>query len=51
MKKIYVNPVCEIFNTEVKAAILSGSNFLDNEDNGDAGVKADDILDDEEIWK
>lgn len=51
MKKIYENPVTEVTKLDAKSVMLQtspggDSNHLDNEDNGDAGVKADDFLED-----
>lgn len=51
MKKIYENPMTEVTKLDAKSVMLQtspggDSNHLDNEDNGDAGVKADDFLED-----
>ena len=49
MKKIYENPKTKVIDLDAKCVILQGSNFLGNEEDGEAGVKAGGFLD-EEIW-
>lgn len=50
MKKIYVKPENAQFKTESKCPILSGSNYLDNGTDEDAGAKAESTDKWDDLW-
>lgn len=51
MKKIYVKPENAQFETESKCPILSGSNYLDNGTDEDAGAKAESTDEWDDLWR
>lgn len=39
MKKDYQKPLSKVIELDVKSVVLQGSNYLPNEEDGDAGAK------------